>query len=252
VACNDKEKEKNAGGSPGDPANWGKVRPEFNPRHDTQFLSIGGMTAIEMNLFGFNKDVDLYYSTNVDYNEAKLEVFHVSKDARTSVGGGADVRIQGSRLLLSKSGMYECSIRTENGEITQLKGACYVRLVITLNPSQQIEVYNADQLISQRFFAMTYDQMLEGIKRGWSSNEKKLKAIDDFLASNRAARTRPALTGEQLREVIKEFSFAQEKFQAFGKLHATVYDRESLRAVIEDQFSYFDRARAYQMAGLRP
>ncbi len=247
TACGDsggnKSDDSNSGG-----VRWEKIPATFNPNLETIETQLYNVQKIQMNLFGFRQDVRLQFSNELSQNQLVVQLYTVSKDARTSLSG-IDSRVEGDTLELRKYGSYECSIKTSNGEVTAVKGACYIRVVLTLPAQSEIEVYNVGNLISKRYFAMDNGTFLKELDRA-SFDPEKLAVIDSYLASYQAIGRSPTLLAEELGNAINEFPFAEKKFIVLTKLHRFVSDRENLRKMIDDKFSFFDRDKAYKIAGL--
>ena len=175
-----------------------------------------------------------------------LDIYTVSKDARTSVRG-VDTNRTANGIEIRRYGSYECSIRITNRRITNLQGACYVRLVLTLPMGSEVEYHNAGQLISKRFIAMTNEEFLEALDD--ASHGKHMGVVDAYLASHQG-RNKPALNCEEVETVLNEFIYKEEKLVVLRKLHKFITDREHLNEMIEDSFNYFDRDEARRIVGL--
>lgn len=247
TACGNSSSNNPDGGNDG-AVQWEKIPATYNPNLETIETQLFNVQKINMNLFGFRQDVQLQFSNELSQNQLVVQLYTVSKDARTSLSG-VDSRVEGDTLQLRKYGNYECSIKTSNGEVTQLKGACYIRVVLTLPAQSEIEVYNVGNLISKRYFAMDNSTFLKELDRA-SFDKEKLEVIDSYLASYQAIGRTPQLSVAEIGTAIGEFSFADKKFIVLTKLHSFVLDRENLRKMIDEKFSYFDRAEAYKIAGV--
>lgn len=226
---------------------WESIPSEFNPHEEKIEADLQGTQTIKMNLFGFNQDVRIQYSKSLDQNKFQLQLFTVSKDARTSLSG-AEFREDGTNLQINKYGGYECSIETKNRQVTALKGACYIKVVLTLPAGAEVEVYNVGQLLTQRFFAMDNKTFLKELHDAWSND--KLAVIDSYLSSYQAIGKTPGLLTAELKTAIHEFSFGEQKLEVLRKLHRYTLDRENLPKMIETEFSYFDQDDARKIVGL--
>lgn len=250
ASCSDGGSDKKGGGN-GPQANpngveWNTVPSEFNPHVEQVDFPIAGLKKISTNLFSFSGDVHLRYSDQLT-DSGVLQIFSVSKEARTSVRG-VDVNNYGTALDIKRYGNYECSIRISNRRIAEVKGACYVRLVLTLPKGSQVEYYNAGTLISQRFVPMSNEEFLERMDDARS--DEYMSVIDGYIASYRAPQ-KPSLTCYELEKVLDEVTFKDKKMAALRKLHSYISDRENLSKTIEDNFSYFEREEARRIVGLR-
>src|SRR6476469_3109041 len=125
---------------------WDSIPAEFNPHVEQIEADLQGLQAIKMNLFGFNQDVRVQYSKTLEQNKFVLQLFTVSKDARTSLSC-AEMREDGTTLQINKYGSYECSIQTRNREVKSVKGACYIKVLLTLPAGAEVEVYNIGQIL---------------------------------------------------------------------------------------------------------
>jgi hypothetical protein len=246
AACGNGDTKK-GDGNESENINWGGVPSEFNPQVENFENKLNRVRRININLFGF-QDVRVKYSRELPNDLYRLDVFSVSKDARTSVSG-VDTDFDGNILRIRKFGNYECKIETSGKNITSVKGACYVRVVLTLPQGAEIEVYNVDRLISRRFFAMDNRTFIETLKRAWPS-DRKMEVIKAYLDSYRQVGKRPSLNCPELDTVLENFSWVEEKYEVLRKLHVYVSDRENLPVVIDNNFNYFDRDKARRIVGL--
>lgn len=251
LACSDSGNDSKKDGDrvSQDSVNWDSIPAEFSPREERIDIELRGSEKVQIDLFGFQKDVRLQYSKDMPQNSMSLQLFTVRKDAKTYLGG-ANSAYNDRTLRIYNQGSYQCSMLTTNRRITGLEGACYVRVIVTLPAGAEIEVYNVGQLLSRRFFAMSVQDLLKGLEEAWSSRDKKMAIIASFLESYRIVGKRAQMTANDLGQVIGNFSFAADKIEALEKLHAAVYDRENLYQMIEDKFAYLDRERARQIVGL--
>lgn len=227
--------------------NWSTVPAEFNPRIEDVEFSTTGFNKLNVDVFGFNDDVEVIYSNEISQGRGYLRLFKVWKEQAN--WGSLRPNPRGSILELRNFGTYQCSIQIRNGQITELNGGCYVRIQIYLPVGSEIEVYNVGQLITKRFIPVSTDEFLEQIDdASWA--EDKFAVIESFLASYSSTSRSPSLTADQLGIVISEFSWTEEKLKALGRLHTFVSDRENLGRMIDAKFSYFDREKARGVVGL--
>ncbi|WP_374073336.1 DUF4476 domain-containing protein [Bdellovibrio bacteriovorus] len=253
-ACSNDDNDKksdNPSGPGTQRVHWDSIPSEFSPRKESFNLQTQNIQKIQMDLFGFTNDVQLQYSDKLPADAASIELFTVAKDSSYSLSGvNIDEELGTKTLKLNKYGSYACSIRIQNGKITELKGACYIRVLLTLPQNAEIEVYNVGKLISKRFIAMDNGTFLKDLDRA-SFQEDKEAVIQNYLESYRATGKTPALICDELGQVIEEFTRTEGKFIALRKLHAYVTDKENLAQMIEDKFSYFDRDEARRIVGLQ-
>lgn len=233
--------------APANRVNWSAVPSEYNPKiEDTEFRT-DGFEKIYVDMFGYDKDVEVVYSNDVPVGFGYLRLFKVW--AKQASWGGLNQSANGKSFNLKNYGQYQCSIRVQNGQITQLEGGCYVRLQVFLPVGSEIEVYNVGKLITKRFIPINTEDFLEQIDRAtWADD--KFAVIENFLSSYSGTNKSPSLSSQQLGTVIGEFMRSEEKFKALRRLHSIVSDRENLGKMIEDKFGYFDREEARRIVGL--
>ena len=181
-ACSKSDNDSNNGngnnvGQRNNVVDWANVSRDFNPDTDTYNLDIQDVQKVKMDLFSFTGDVQVQYSSQLAPEAATLQTFTVSKDSTYGIGSPQPRRDSDPTVLkVSNSGVYSCSIRVQNRNITALKGACYVKVILTLPANAKIEVYNLDALISSRFFATTNAALLDGLDRLRGRFRRSLKA----------------------------------------------------------------------------
>lgn len=239
----------NANGKPSvkNRINWSSIPSKYNPSIEDVEFRVDGYEKINVNVFGFDDDVEVVYSKDLPADAGFLRIYRVW--AKSASWGSVNERPNGTTLDLIGSGSYSCSIATSNREIVQLEGGCYVRIQVFMPAGAEIEVYNVNKLMTKRFFAIKTDVMLEQLDRA-SRDEDKFAVIETYLASYRGLKKKPEMQAVQLGDVVSEFPFSEGKFKALRLLHATVVDRENLSKMIEDRFSYFDRAEARRIVGI--
>lgn len=247
VACGDSN--KNAEPPDSEAFNWDTISSEFNPQIETIEDTLGNAKTISLNLFGFN-DVRLRYSSDLIPGAYRLQLYTVNKDARTSLRG-VNARTEDQTLYLGKRGYYECSYSTTNGTISSVKGACYVRVILTLPAGAEVEVYNLDQLISRRFFPMTNEAFLKALQDAWPSS-KKTAVVETYLESYRNLRKAPSLSCNEMYKILGNFIYDGEKLEVLRLLHAYVSDREGLSELIDRNFSFGEKEKARRIVGLNP
>lgn len=227
--------------------NWSNIPSAFNPQITEENFQTNNINRIYMDMFGFKGDVEVVYSSTLAQGQGYLKLYTVFKDSGSQ--GSFDASVNGQNLSLNRYGMYQCSIRTENGNIVALKGLCFVRLQIFLPVGSEIEVYNLKQLISRRFIPVETDEFLKNLRDAGSSNDKKT-VISDYTSSYSGMSRAPQLTADQLGVVVEAFSFKEDKFEVLRKLNGYVVDRQNLASMIESKFSYFDREDAKRICQL--
>jgi hypothetical protein len=224
------------------------VSPEFNLDKEENEFDLDDIERIEVDLFGFSRDFEVQYSKDLAWYEGKIVTYTVSKDASYPLNGVL-TDSEAPVLKINKFGRFECSIQVKNNKITSLEGSCYLKIVLILPTDAKIEVYNVGVLKSKRFFAMTISDFLTKIGNATWDDDKFL-VIKEFKKSYKAIRSKPKLESSHLGQVLSKFSFAKAKFKALKQLHKYVVDRENLRQMIEDKFSYFERDEALKIVGL--
>ncbi len=128
---------------------WESIPTEFNPRMESVELNLSDIQKVDMNLFGFSSDVQVQESSALPQDRMVVQLYTVSKDAKTSLNG-LETQVNEKTLLLRKSGSHQCSLKTQNRKLTFVKGACYVRVVLTIPFQTGLAVYNRGQLIEKR------------------------------------------------------------------------------------------------------
>jgi hypothetical protein len=229
--------------------NWENIPTQFNPRIQSTSIDVSVADTIKLDLFGFQDDVSVSYSSKLNGGSATLEIYTVYQGS-ASFGSLNQSQSQGTVSVVN-NGTYQCSIKVDNGSITDLKGGCYVRVNLVLPAGSQIEAYNVDKLISKRFKAMSNDQLLVRIEATLNSADR-FKIIDEYLSSYSAVSKAASINTSELGKVIHEFSFKDDKLIALRKLQAAVADRTNLEQMIEDEFFAFDQNDARAIVGLPP
>jgi hypothetical protein len=229
---------------------WEAVPEQYNPKIDRQEIDLSGVRKLEINIFGFDKDVRVRTSDRLAKDRALIEIYKVTHNTQNSslVGQTSQTLIQDS-LAINKQGNYSCSIEVSNGTITHLEGSCYVRMVVTLPTDREIEVYNLGFLVGPRYFAMSVEDFLYKVDRA-SFKEQKFSVIDQYLESHQQVKKRPRLLADHLSTILGEFAFDDDKFTVLRKLHTYVRRREDLRPLIDKHFARFHQDEALEICGL--
>jgi hypothetical protein len=226
--------------------NWAAVPADFNPQIENSDLNIEGTDEIKLDLF-YHDDVTVEYSANLAPDQGHLQIFKVYKESAS--WAGLSQNTNGSSLRVSNQGSYSCQIQIENGNITALKGGCYVRVILTLPAGSQVEVYNGSDLISKRFKAMSNASFISQIDQAtWEKD--RTAVIDAYLSSYAAVQRSPSLSATELGQVLHKCSFDDEKLEVLRRLHQSVADRSSLSKMIDDEFAFFKRNEARAIVGL--
>lgn len=250
VGCGKSSNETSDGGVAGQQANrlnWSSIPSEFHPEIFEENFQTMNMNRIYVDMFGFKNDVEVTYSSTLAQGQGYLRIYSVFKDSGSR--GSFSASTSGQNLLLNRYGTYQCSIKIQNGNITAVKGLCFVRLQVVLPVGTEIEVYNIKQLISRRFIPVEAEDFLKNFKDASFADGKKA-VIADYIASYSGMSRVPQLTADQLGVVVDGFSFKEDMFDVLRKLHVYVLDRQNLAAMIEKEFSYFDRDEAKRICKL--
>lgn len=249
AACNDSSSSNGSDdgrGKAGHYVNWEAVTSDFNPGIIEIPFQTTGIEKIDLDAFGFDNDVRVIYSKDLHPNEGFVKIYKVWKKQAT-FGSMSPIQ-EGKNLKLYNYGQYICSIRVENGRITELEGGCYVRVQLILPVGSEIEVYNVKQLITKRFIPISTEDFLKQVDdEPWAKG--KFAVIRNYLSSYTGSK-KPSLTSRQLGEVIHDFMTGDEKLTALQQLHGTVSDRNNLSYMIENEFNYFDREKARRIVGM--
>jgi hypothetical protein len=226
---------------------WERVPPEFNPRvEDVQFQTTQ-IEKLNINVFNFDRDFEIVYSRNLEPGQGFLRLFRVW--SQSSSWGDLTPRKNGKILELRASGSYNCSINVRNGQITSLKGGCYVRAQVHLPVDAKIEVYNVGQLKSKKFFPLSNLEFFQLIKQSFNKKERFL-AIEDFLNSYVGTDRQASLSVKELTEVMRYFTTDKDRLEALRQLHRTVMDRDGLKSMVLSEISVFDREEALDIITL--
>ena len=227
--------------------NWGAIPSEYNPETFEENFQIGNSNRVFVDMFGFKDDVEVVYTDKLAQGQGYLKIYSVFKESGSR--GSFNASTSGSNLMLNRYGTYQCSIKVENQNITNLKGLCFIRVQIFLPVGLEVEVYNIKQLITKRFIPIDSETFIKNFKDASFADGKKT-AIEDYISSYSGMNKSPQLTSNQLGIVVDGFSWKEEQFEALRKLHIYVTDRENLGAMIDKEISYFDREEARRICGL--
>ncbi len=226
---------------------WDSVPQEFNPRvEDVQFQTTQ-IEKLNINVFNFDRDFEIVYTRTLTPGQGFLRLFRVW--SQSSSWGDLTPRRNGKTLELRANGTYNCSINVRNGQITSLKGGCYVRAQIHLPVDAKVEVYNVGQLKSKKFFPLSNQEFFQLMKQSFNKKEKFL-AIEDFLNSYVGTDLQAALSVKELTEVMRDFNTDKDRLEALRQLHRTVTDRDGLKSMVLSEISFFDRERALEIITL--
>jgi len=229
--------------------NWEKVSSDFNPNIEETKFNTANSQKVELNLFGFSQDVQVLYLKDIPKNTGILKVYTVSDS------GFAIARIQpkfrDNTIFLnpyntSGTTQFSCGINIENQVIQELTGSCYVRAQVLLAPDSLIEIYNQEQLLTKRFIPIEAEEFLESVDNKYSPKEK-FDVFNEFIHSYTSIGKKPQLNTDQLTQLIQEFYDPKEKLSVLRRLHKFIVDKESLPTIIESEFNYFDREKAFKI-----
>lgn len=246
-----------AGGPSGGNGNRQKQNPvdlsslpsEYNPSSFEEKFSLQNINQIYFDMFGFKNDVEIVYSNSLSESEGFVKIYTAEYDSEQSSVGSLSTERKNNKRFLSRSGMYACSINIENRKITKLKGLCFLRMEIHIPAGSQIEVYNVQELLTKRYFAVDNATLLMNYKKASYTDDKKA-VIEDFLNSYEETNQTPVLYTYELASLLEGFSFATDKFETLEKLQSYISDRNKLSAMIDEEFNYFDREKARKICEL--
>ena len=251
VACGNNESKNDKNGNVAEQQknriNIEAIPSQFNPEVFEEYFQTANTDRIFIDMFGFKNDVEVVYTDSLLQGQGYLKIYSVFKDSGSR--GSFSSTNSGSSLILDRFGQYQCSIKTENSNITNLNGLCFIRLQIFLPANAEIEVYNLKQLITKRFIPIDAETFIKNFKDA-SFKEQKMATLNDFISSYNGMSKAPQLTSNQLGIVVDGFSWKEDQFEALRKLHTYVTDRENLRAMIDKEISTFDRDEARRICGL--
>ncbi len=244
--------DDNGGGSGGkannNRVNWKNVPSSYNPDIETETFDIAGMKKVNINLFGFDGDVELVYSNEIPADQMDLRIYTVFKDSAS--WGAIRENYNGDSMNIFSTGTYSCSIKIENSNITALEGGCYVRLEIIMPAGVKVEVSNVERLLTKKFFAMSTQEFLDKIDSA-SFDDEKFEIIDEFILSYQGVSGNPEIMTEQLKTILEDLFPSDKQMTALRKLHPYVQDREKLHEMIEDVFtSSWDQDEAKAIVGV--
>lgn len=248
IGCSDSDKSSGGAGAAAW-VNWENIPAQFNPNMDERFFDLQGEQRIRLDLFGFNNDVRVIYSSDQPKGVAVLKVYKVYKNQASWGNITTDKANNDKDIVVKNYGSYKCSIKVENGNIQHLDGGCIVRVELMMPTDVPVEVYNLNQRLTPMYFAVSNEDLLENLKTVFTA-DKKLAMIDDFLNSYTATKQTPFMLAVYLQDIIEDFSFGDDKLEVLRKLQATIVDRENLPALIKKNISYFDQEEAFQIVGL--
>ncbi len=247
TACSDSDDNSGNAAAQANWVNWDTVPAHFNPQIDQRNIVLGAAQRMRLNLFSFDDDVRVIYSSEQLVGRATLKIYKVYDQSAS--WGSLSTDQKNNAIEINNYGSYACSITVKNGAITMLEGGCYVRVEVVLAVGAEVEVYNQDTLLTQRFIPMLNSEFIQAMNnQSWI--EGKIKVIDEYLYSYQVTKKTPYLVAVELEELLKDAAFTDDKFALLGRLHQLVMDRESLRPVIQNVFNTFDQAKAYQMVGI--
>lgn len=129
--------------------NWAAVSPSHNPEIEDFDFNTTGARKINLNLYGFKRDVEAVYSNKIQPETMKLKLFKVRNQASSL--NNVEALLNGQELNVAGTGNYDCAIQLQGGMITYLRGDCVVRLQVFLPMGSTLEVYNQKAIITKKF-----------------------------------------------------------------------------------------------------
>lgn len=235
------------------PLNFNAIDSKYNPHVHEETFSTSNLSKIDLNVLGIKNEVLIERDDSLS-GQGRLLLYRVW--FKTSNYGYLDLKQNFETLRVRNytgSNPYSCSKRITNGKIKSLNGGCNLFAKLILPKGEKIEVYSNSNLVSNRYFAMTNNDLRSSVEDA-RTNEDKIDVIEAYLKSHRAVGSTPSLECDDLEQVLSDFrSFDDAKFSALKMLHRYVQDRENLEEhVINEVFSFRDdRERALRIIGLR-
>lgn len=232
------------------PVDWKSVPSKFNPEIHEEEFSVKDLSFIDLRILGISDEVSVKQSDKLS-SMGKLKIYRVWQN--TASFGRIEIDASFNKLKVRNytGGLpYSCSKGITNKQLVDVDGGCNLFVELTLPSSSEIEVYSGDSLVSNRYFPMTFDELLDNVDRGF--NEDKIEAVDEFLRTYKQTGKKPKLLSLELEQILKEFTSADKyKFSALKKLYISVSDQENLNEVIENSFTFeSDREFARRIVGL--
>jgi hypothetical protein len=226
--------------------NWKSVTNDHNPEIEELEFSLLAAEKVDFDIYGFDKEVQLRYSSRLPENTVKLEIYKVSHGLAR--WGRVEGKTAEGKLSVQTYGTYACAISVKNSKIAGLDGGCVVRLVVTMPAESEVEVYTAGKLISQRYIPMSFVEFIENLEDATWDKDKYV-IIDEFIQSYTGKNILNILA-EDLALALSEFTFGEGKLEALRRLHEYVIDRRNLETVIEESFNSLDQDEAKEIVGL--
>lgn len=119
---------------------WDSVPRQFNPSVDEYSFSIKDIDRVSLNIFNFSRDVRALRSTTLSADQVHLRLYKVWQNFAS--WGPIRSSLLRRQLAIGGEGSYQCSIKIENRQITELNGGCYVRAELMVPAASQVEIFN--------------------------------------------------------------------------------------------------------------
>lgn len=126
--------------------NWGMVPKEYNPQVAEYQYNIVNVNSIDIDLMGFNRDVEVKYSQKVPFGSVQMKLYRVWH--KQPSWGTVVPSTSNNNLVVRTQGNYSCEIKVVASEIKELEGGCYVRLEVLLPLWAQVSVINAGRSVT--------------------------------------------------------------------------------------------------------
>lgn len=227
--------------------NWSGIPAEYHPTaHVTKFAPTDKETvtlALGQGIDG----TDVVYDAKLAANEVHIITYLVSRAAAPA----ADLSLKpNDKDLIVQDGLGNCEISARNGQITALKGTCVLWREVVISPTSALEIYNsAGQRLSRRVRGTSFKTLLSQLKQAFTDNDRT-SAVLEFIQSHSDLKQVPTLTSEDLGQILHSYAFDDGKFATLRRLHGYTANRSELEAMIDKEFSYFQRNTAREIVGL--
>lgn len=185
--------------------------------------------------YNLKKEESPYVILSTVSESGSMDTFEISYDESGSVYFS---RVGGSQ--------YSCSITRVDGEVTDLTGFCYTRIIVNLPKKDKTIIYHQGKLKTKRSFSMSRDEFKTTYSNEYF-DEARLKVINNFLGFNKKFGASFDFKADDLDIVLQLMTYQDFDMRALKKLHGLVIERGELKAVIDKNFSIFDREQAYKI-----
>lgn len=226
---------------------WNKIPERYNPSTEDYRFVVTDVKRLFVSPIGFGIPIKLIYSESTKNPNGYLRLYKVW--AKSAKWGYFDSDYESGKISITRYGEYSCSISVENGEISALEGGCYLKVEIYLPLNSKVEVYSSGNRISDQFYAMTAEELIDVLDDRINDSGRTL-AVDDFVASNKKFNEQRSITSRQLGTVLNKFISIDSKLDSLSKMHGFISDRNNLSSMIDSEFSYSDRPKARKIVGI--